>query len=228
MIDRRFSTCVTLLRYLIVGATLLVGACAGSDSAAPTTPTAPAPPAGAAVHVFGHVVDFNTKAGVAGASIDFYITGIPVVASSVVTDASGSYSVTLSRGVRYNPRINGLDVDSNRGTIIPVAKENETDYLINAGTCIVFYGTVRDATTGEPLSGATVVFRSPPAVTGADGAYRIDLGCPSPTNPWQAFGTTFMTVIRPGYLSASPYGARAEALPSARTQRIDVALQPAS
>ena len=106
------------------------------------------------VHVFGRVLDFTTNAGVPGASIDFYIQGLPTIASSVITDATGRYSVSLSRGVRYNPRINGPDVDSNRGTIIPVAKETEADYLINGGTCIVFYGTVRDANTGEPISGA--------------------------------------------------------------------------
>ena len=192
-------------------------------------PSAPTPPTGAVpVRVFGRVVDFATNAAVPGASIDFYTQGLPIVASSVVTDGAGRYSVTLSRGVRYNPRINGPDVDSNRGTIIPVAKENEADYLINGGTCIVFYGTVRDATTGEPLSGASVTFRSPAVQTGADGSYRIELGCPSPARPWQAIGTTFMTVTRAGYVAATPYGTRAEALPSAHTQRIDVALQPAS
>jgi hypothetical protein len=225
----RVSAAPFLLRCVLLGVTALASGCSGSDSATPTTPTAPTPPGGAAlVRVFGRVMDFDTNMGVPGASIDFYITGLPTIASSVVTDGSGRYSVSLSRGVRYNPRINGPDVDSNRGTIIPVAKENEADYLINGGTCIVFYGTVRDALTGEPLSGASVVFRSPAVQTGADGSYRIELGCPSPARPWQAIGTTFMTVTRPGYASATPYGTRAEALPSAHTQRIDVALQPGS
>jgi hypothetical protein len=215
------------LRYLIVVTMMIVSAC--SDSTTPTTPTPPSPPAGSVpVRVFGRVIDFATHSGVAGASIDFYISGIPVIATSVVTDATGSYSVTLSRGVRYNPRINGPDVDSNRGTIIPLAKENEEDYLINGGTCIVIYGTVRDATSGEPLSGASVVFRSPPVLTGADGFYRIDLGCPSPGMPWQGTGTTFMTVTRAGYVNVTPFGTRAEFIPGVRTQRIDIAMQPAS
>ena len=204
-------------------------ACAGPDSAGPTTPTAPTPPTGAVqVRVFGRVVDFATNAGVPSASIDFYISGLPTIATSVITDGTGAYSVTLSRGVRYNPRINGPDVDSNRGTIIPVAKETEADYLINGGTCIVFYGTVRDANTGEPIGGAGVGFGNPSTQTAADGNYRISLGCPTPANPWRSIGTTFMNVSREGYVTASPYGTRAEALPSARTQRIDVALQPAS
>src|SRR5687767_12486093 len=102
---------VTLwLRYLLVSATVLVTGCSGSESAAPATPTAPTPPTGAIpVRVFGRVVDFATNAGVAGASIDFYITGFAVIAGSVVTDGSGRYSVSLLRGVRYNPRINGPD-----------------------------------------------------------------------------------------------------------------------
>jgi hypothetical protein len=35
--------------------------------------------------------------------------------------------------------------------------------------------------------------------------------------PWQGSGTTFMTIARPGYVTAAPYGTRAEFLPSART-----------
>jgi hypothetical protein len=217
---------VTFGNCLMVSAAAVVFACS-ADSTAPTAPTAPMPPTGdVPVRVFGRVVDYSTNGGVAGASIDFYISGLPAIARSVVTDAAGHYSVRLSRGVRYNPRINGPDVDSNRGTIIPVAKETEADYLINGGTCIVFHGTVRDAMTGEPLSGASVTFRSPTQQTGPDGSYRIDLGCPSAANPWQGSGTTFMTVSRPGYVTASPYGTRAEFIPSARTQRIDVVLQP--
>jgi hypothetical protein len=216
-----------LLRYLMVSVAVLAGACSGSDSVTPTAPTLPTPPTGAVpVRVFGRVVDFATNAGVPGAAIDFYSAGLPIVATSVVADGAGRYSVSLLRGVRYNPRINGPDVDSNRGLLVPVAKETEADYLINGGPCIVFYGTVRDANTGAPLSGATVVFQSPAVQTGADGFYRIDLGCPSPAMPWQRTGTTFMTVSRAGYVSASPYGTRAEFLPAAHTQRIDVALQP--
>ena len=183
------------------------------------------------VHVFGRVLDFTTNAGVPGASIDFYISGLNSIASSVVTDANGSYSVSLSRGVRHDARINGPQPDSNRGTIIPIAKETAADYLINSGTCIVFYGTVRNAVTGEPVGGAAVGFDRftlQSTITGADGSYRIDLGCPTPANPWRAIGTTFMRVSREGYVTTSPYANRGEFLPSARTQRIDVALQPAS
>jgi hypothetical protein len=226
MIGDAAPTISLSIRTVLLGGTLLIAAC--SDSGSPP-PTAPTPPAGtASVHVFGRVLDFTTNAGVAGASIDFYIGGLPIIAASVITDAEGRYSVRLERGVRYNPRINGPDVDSNRGTILPVAKETEADYLVNGGTCIVFYGTVRNATTGEPISGAAVGFGRPSTFSGSDGSYRIDLGCPTPANPWRSIGTTFLTVSRDGYVTASPFGTRSEFLPSARTQRIDVALQPAS
>ena len=217
------------MRGMTLAAIAWLAGCGSSNTAGGLPPTAPTPSSGPAqVRVFGRVLDFTTNAGVPGASIDFYVTGIPVIASSVITDASGRYSVSLSRGVKYNPRINGPDVDSNRGTILPVAKENEADYLVNGGTCMVFYGTVRDASTGEPVSNAMVGFSSPGRPTAADGSYRIDLGCPTPANPWKSIGTTFMTVSKPGYVTQSPYGTRAEFLPGAKTQRIDVALQPAS
>ena len=207
---------------------VLLAACGDSQSPTSPLPTAPTPSSPAQVHVFGRVLDFATNAPVAGASINFYIEGLALIAQSVITDASGHYSVMLSRDVWYNPRINGPDVDSNRGRIRPVAKETEADYLINGGTCIVFYGTVRDATTGEPLSGATVRFLGVERQSAADGSYRLDFGCPTPANPWRGIGTTFMSVMRPGYVTTSPYGNRAEFVPSSRTQRIDVALQRAS
>ena len=220
------------IRAGLVIATTLISAC-GSDPA-PTGPAAPTPPTGTVlVHVFGRALDFTTNTGVPGAVINFYLEGLPTIATSAVTDAAGRYSVTLSRGVYYNPRINGPDVDSNRGRLIAVAKETEADFLINGGTCIAFYGTVRDAVTGEPISGARVGFDRflTGAQTGSDGSYRFDLGCPTPANPWQwpgTVGTTFMRVTREGYVTASPYGGRVESLFAARTQRIDVALRPSS
>jgi hypothetical protein len=221
---------LTSIRFLLFGAILLMTSCSESDSAAPL-PTAPTPPTDpVTVRVFGRVLDFTTNAGVPGASINFYVAGLDWIASSVVTDAGGRYSVSLSRGVRYDARINGPQPDSNRGTIMPVAKETEADYLINGGTCIVFHGSVRNALTGEPIGGAAVGFdrfQLQSTQTAADGSYRIELGCPTPANPWRAIGTTFMRVSRAGYATTSPYGNRGEFLPGARTQRIDVALQPA-
>jgi hypothetical protein len=217
----------SLIRCIAVAAPLLLAGCGASDTPAAVSPTAPTSPTQPTpVRVFGRVVDFTTNVPVPQATIDFYITGLPIIASAVVTDASGFYEVSLTRGVRYNPRINGTDVDSNRGTILPVAKQNQADYLVNGGTCIVFYGTIRDATTGETVSGATVQFLGVTQQSGNDGSYRLDLGCPSPSNPWRRTGTVFMTISRAGYVTQSPYGNRAEFVPSARLQRIDVALQP--
>ncbi len=116
------------------------------------------------------------------------------------------------------------------GALTKREKETEADFLINGGTCIVIYGTVRDAVTGEPVSGASVDFVGSATQTGRDGSYRLDFGCPTPASPWRypgTVGTRFMSVSRAGYVTNSPYGSRVESLPSARTQRIDVALQPA-
>ena len=222
-----------MIRWMLIGATVLLSACAGADSAVPA-PTAPTPPAGAVpVRVFGRVLDFTTNAGVPGVSIDFYINALNTVASSVITDGAGRYSVSLSRGVRYDARINGPSPDSNRGMIMPVAKETEADFLINGGTCIVIYGTVRNVSTGEPISGASVFFDRalPTTRTADDGSYRLDLGCPTPANPWRwpgTVGTTIMRVSREGYVTAGVISPRVESLDAFRTKRIDVALQPAN
>jgi hypothetical protein len=220
------SVVAIFVRGLTLAAAVLLAGCGSSDPARNLPPTAPTPSGPLQVRVYGSVVDFTTNTPVPRASIDFYIQGLPTIARSVITDAAGFYDVSLTRGVKYNPRINGPDVDSNRGTIIPVAKQTQADYMVNGGTCIVFYGTIRDAITGEPVSGAMVRFGATPHLSGSDGSYRLDFGCPTPATPWRSIGTTFMTVTSPGYVTQSPFGTRAEFIPGYRTQRIDVALQP--
>ena len=140
------------------------------------------------------MVDFQTNAGVPNATIKFYITGLDATAGTVTTDPSGFYAQLLPPG-RYNPRINGNAVDSNRGTILPVGTQYAADYFVNGGDCVMFYGTVRNATTGDRISSATIQFRNKTAQTVRDGSYRLEMGCVGPGS--FGTGTTFMTGCSP-------------------------------
>jgi hypothetical protein len=186
------------------------------------SPTATTLPPASLVHVFGRVVDFKTNAAVPNATIAFYIPPFDSTAARVAVDQFGSYSVELSPG-RYNPRINGDTVDRNAGTITPVGTEYLAHYFVNGGDCVLFYGTVRDAATGRPISGATIQFIGT-TQSATDGTYRFDLGCPvrSPGEFPFGFGTIFMTVSAPGYVNRQVYGNRRENLRG--LQRIDVTL----
>ncbi|OLC42250.1 MAG: hypothetical protein AUH43_23075 [Acidobacteria bacterium 13_1_40CM_65_14] len=74
------------------------------------------------------------------------------------------------------------------------------DFLVRAGTCVSRYGTLVDARTLRPVAGATVSLTGSKTTSGADGWYRIDLGCPT-SNP--VGGTTEMTVEHPSYVPRS-------------------------
>jgi len=208
-----------------IAATLLLGACQMPE--APSAPPAPPPPGQPAlVAVFGRVLDFKTNAAVANATIQFYTPPLDATAGAVSTDDTGYYSLSLAPGT-YNPRINGSTPSSNRGTIRPVGTSYFADYFVNGGNCVTFYGTIRNATTGVLITGATITFLGRTQISGSDGSYRFDLGCPTGSTPFGT-GTTFMVVSSPGYVSQQPFGNRAEFISADGLQRIDVNLRPAT
>jgi Carboxypeptidase regulatory-like domain len=209
----------------ILAAAALLGACHGPEApVAPVVPATPSQPA--VVAVFGHVVDLKTSAGVANAAIKFYIPPFDATAGEVATDETGYYQLLLPPGT-YNPRINGPGPDSNRGTIRPVGASYLADYFVNGNNCVMFYGTIRSAATGALIAGATIAFVGRTQISGGDGSYQIDLGCPTGSAPFGT-GTTFMVVSNPGYVTQQPWGNRREFLPADGLQRIDVNLQPAA
>lgn len=165
-------------RLVILAIAVMLASCGGSAPGGPSsTNTTPSP--SPLVHVFGSVINFKSNVGVAKATIAFYTPPLDATAANVVADESGFYTVLLPPGT-YNPRINGTSVDKNAGTIVAVGSQYIADYFVNGGDCVLYYGTVRDATTGQPIAGATVSFNGT-TTSGNDGFYRIDLGCPTPT-----------------------------------------------
>jgi hypothetical protein len=208
--------------FLAALAVLLAGC---GEPQKPTSPSPVLPPPPGLVVIYGRVLDFKTNSGVANATIKFYTPPLDATAGTVVTDDAGVYSVFLPPGT-YNPRINGDTPQYNRGIIRPVGTTYLADYFINGDdNCVMFYGTIRSATTAAMIAGATITFLGRTQVTGSDGSYRLDLGCPTGFAPFGT-GTRLMAISSPGYVTQSPYGNRAEFVPGSGLQRIDANLQP--
>ena len=72
------------------------------------------------------------------------------------------------------------------------------DLLIDRGTCVSRYGTVADARRSRPVGGATVAIGTHSVVSGQDGWYRIDLGCPFVPG---FSNTTIISVTHPSFAS---------------------------
>jgi len=171
--------------------------CASACSGAPTSPSGPA-------RVTGRVVDYLTGAGVPGASVTFgqavFSDAIHFTVSAphaAVADASGSYAVSLPAAARYDVVIDGGLIGSAEIT----APSYRGDLFARTGTCVARYGTLADAETRRPIANAAVSVAGGSAITGADGWYRIDLGCPE--NGQLGFGTTLIYFTHPAYADAS-------------------------
>ena len=144
--------------------------------------------------VSGRVIDFASGVGVAGATVAFgELTSM--------TDAIGSYTFASLSSGRYEPRVDGVWMGISRVT----GPNYRGDLLVRPGTCVSRYGTLADARTRTPVGGATVRFVGPglndSTVSGSDGWYRIDLGCPA--NGHVGINTTELAVSHTNYVNQS-------------------------
>jgi hypothetical protein len=169
-----------------------------------TSPTAPT----GSVRVSGYVLAYTTNAGIPGATVIFdpsegVFNGATLVPSAAAirgsTDGSGSYSVGVPAIGRHWVWVG----DEFAGMTYVTGSAYRGDFLVRAGTCVARYGTVTDADTKKPVSGATVsiTFSTATAMSGSDGWYRLDLGCPA--NGMFGFNTTELSVRHPGYADFS-------------------------
>lgn len=143
--------------------------------------------------VRGRVIDFRTQAGVSGVVVRF--GGESALGDSrATTDPSGSYAISVPFIGLSTVSLDGVPV----GTVRVTGRAFRGDLLFDSGTCISRYGALTDARTLSPVAGATVSLGGRTAISGADGWYRIDLGCPQTNLPG---GTTFMYVTHPNYAS---------------------------
>jgi hypothetical protein len=200
------------LAAAIIGALWLA---APGCSSTPSGPTSMGP-----FVVVGQVLDFQSHAGVPGATVSFGDVLSPAVLPGdprSITDGGGAYQLALMPG-QYHVWID----DNYRGEVVIRNGVNRTDLLVRDGGCAVRYGTIADARTGQPVAGATVSLTGVTAVTAADGSYRLDFGC---RGPFAFAGTIDMLVNRAGYETRSVPAGRGENLINAIRQDADLTPQ---
>jgi hypothetical protein len=149
-------------------------------------------PSSTSVTFVGRVVEFITQAPVTSATVEFRLDSQQPGPSQAMTGANGQYALTVPHTGTYFVQVDGA--------VAGVAHVNGSGYrgdlLVSRGTCISRYGFVIDSRTLRPVSGATAALSGITATTGADGWYRIDLGCPAVVLPGN---TTFIRVTHPRY-----------------------------
>jgi hypothetical protein len=141
-------------------------------------------------------LDFSPQTGVSGAAVQF--GGNSLLGSfSATTDANGFYVMSV-------PILDPLTVSVDgayAGTALVNGPQYRGDLLIDRGTCISRYGTLFDARTLRPVAGATVTLVGRTTLSGSDGWYRIDVGCPPMPQP--GGNTTDLNVTHPNYTPRS-------------------------
>lgn len=159
-------------RRLLVLITLLALACNHELPTSPGQPNDPTGPPSAAVFL-GRTVD-PTGTPIPNVTLNL-MTGDRLIAAAT-SGADGTFRIdgiapstyTILLRVNTGPEQNG-------GVIRLLLGLNAQDVLVSS--CIVPYGTVRDATTGRPILGAKVTIHYLETTTDANGRYRLDFGC---------------------------------------------------
>lgn len=148
------------------------------------------PRAGDIVRISGVVQEFSTGTAVPGATVTFGT-------ATAVTNASGVYQIAVPALEIYTPTVDGERMGNSR----VFGESYRGDFLVRSGTCVSRYGTVSDLGLHRPIAGATVSLGGKQTVTGADGWYRLDFGCPP--NGLVGFNTTFIYATHPTHADAS-------------------------
>ncbi len=163
------------------------------------------PPSGGTIA--GTVTDAVTGGAISGAPVT--VTG-----ASAVTDqlggyslpglAAGSYSVTAA-ATGYDPSTRNASVTAGATTSLNFALQPRPGSLA---------GTVTDAGTGQPLSGATVSFSSGSQATGLDGTFSFTAVAPGTYTVSAAatgfVGATQVATVQPGATATTNFALSAQ------------------
>jgi hypothetical protein len=145
------------------------------------SPTEPAPPRA----TLAGTVSFFEGGPAAGATVRASMnmfSGTPETPSpETVTDEQGRYSLTLNAGQHtVSVRAPGA-TSTSRIQIIEVPPGTTTaNFEVSSSGCAIINGRIMDGVKYTPISGATVSFLGQTMISGSDGAYRFNLGCPPP------------------------------------------------
>lgn len=181
----------------------------------------PTSPSDNLLTVRGQVINYRTGSPILGAVVGF--TGRDVAISrNATTDQNGFYTMTLPIAGWFSIFVAdssaGLVSDKRVGDGHFTTAALRGDLFINDAKCVARYGTILDAGTQRPIAGARVQWVST-AVSGLDGWYRLDVGCPETTE----FGNTnFIVVTHPNYERYEFIAGRG----IQELQRVDIDLQP--
>ena len=163
------------------------------------------PPAPAAnTTITGHVADSGTCKSLSGATV---ATGT----ASATTDSYGNYSLVVPVGSALDISVSKAGYASQDKTYTPPAGySSNIDWALATGGGGSISGTVTDASTGSPLTGATVSGAGQ-ATTSASGSYTLSS---------VAAGTYTITAAANGYQSSS----QATSVTSGNTSTLNFAL----
>ena len=195
------------MRRVLAGLICLASVSCGS-STPQSSPAAPSGDLGGTLRVSGQVREYATNAGVGGVTVAFGD-------GSAVTNADGTYSISLASIGTYYPTIDAQRV----GTSHVTSASYRGDFLVRPGTCVARYGTVSDPVTHTAVSGAMVSLGGKMTGSGVDGWYRLDYGCPS--EGWVGFNTILMYASHPDYGDTSVIVGRG----IAGVARLDIQMQ---
>jgi len=221
----RVSIFAYAMRKVVIAAlTSLAVGCHGG----PTGPTGPT----VDVRISGRVLDSATGAGIPNTTVAFGAFPLPdspnvpltAVTDTAVTDTTGYYSLIVPSLGRFAAIVDGRLAGDARVTGFAY----RGDFLVYPRLCVARYGTVSDARTRRPIAGALVQVLGQRVVSEIDGWYRLDLGCPTASGPFQVAGTigsntTFLNVSHPEYDAVSAIQGRG----ISGAVRSDYELQPA-
>jgi hypothetical protein len=160
------------MRALLLLATVATLACNHELPTSPGQPNDPTAPPSAAVFL-GRTVD---PTGAPVANVTLTLMASDRIAATAISGTDGSFRIDGIAPNNYTIllHVNGGPEQSG-GLIRLLGGLNPHDVLVS--TCIVPYGTVRDAATGRPIPGAKVTIFYLDTTTDANGRYQLDFGC---------------------------------------------------
>jgi len=145
--------------------------------------------------IVGRVLDYATNVGAPNAIVRLTrgISRTPPPPMTTTTDAAGLYVLALPRGI-YGVEVQGA---IGGGTVHVTGDGPRGDVFVNGGVCDARYGVITDFWTELPIAGARIDFGL--RMSGPDGWYHIEYGCPRPFD----FGTKGIYFDHPEYTAVS-------------------------